>query len=186
MTTRHSTPLDAPTTAEAATPSPLHDPARLAEIAELELLSVDADPTLQAIAADAAASLGLPMACVSIVLDDAQLFVASRGLEGWLGEAAGTPVEWSFCATSVRTREAFVVEDATTHPDVRDNPLVAEDGVRCYAGMPLISSRGHVLGNFCVIGTEERSFTAGELAELRGFADRVIAHVEARRAKTTS
>lgn len=163
---------------------PLHDEARLAEIAELRLLGDDVDPILQDIAARAAAAVGLPVSLVSVVLDEALHVAGSHGIDGlWLGETRGHPVEWSFCATSVRTRDAFVVENAPQHPEHATNPLVTQDGVRCYAGVPLISSRGFVLGNLCVVGLEERTFIASEMAILRGLAAEAVARIEARRAK---
>jgi GAF domain-containing protein len=165
-----------------ATNDPLHDEARLAEIAELGLLGDDLDPFLQDVATRAAALVGLPVSLVSVVLDEALHVAGAHGIDGlWLGETRGHPVEWSFCATSVRTRKPFVVERATEHADHRDNPLVTQDGVRCYAGVPLVSTRGHVLGNVCVVGLEERTFTQAELDGLHALAREAVAHLERRR-----
>ena len=161
---------------------PIHDAARLEEIAELGLLSPEVDPILKDVATRAAAAMGLPVSLVSVVLDEALHVAASYGIDGmWLDEAGGHPVEWSFCATSVRTREPFVVESATAHPEHRSNPLVTQDGVRCYAGVPLISSRGFVLGNLCVVGMEARTFSESELASLRALAGEAVRRIEARR-----
>ena len=161
---------------------PLHDAARLQEIADLGLLSDDVDPILTDIATRAASQLGLPVSLVSVVLDEALHVAASHGIDGlWLGETRGHPVEWSFCATSVRTRDDFVVESATEHAEHRTNPLVTQDGVRCYAGVPLISSRGFVLGNLCVVGLEERTFSAAEMTTLRDLAAEAVRRIEGRR-----
>ena len=161
---------------------PLYDAARLQEIADLDLLSPEVDPILADVAALAAARLELPVSLISVVLDEALHVAGSHGIDGlWLGETRGHPVEWSFCATSVRTRDAVVVESATADPYHGTNPLVTQDGVRCYAGVPLISSRGHVLGNLCVVGLEERSFTAEEVEILRELAREAVRRVEERR-----
>ncbi|HEU0054936.1 MAG TPA: GAF domain-containing protein, partial [Longimicrobium sp.] len=147
------------------------------------LLSPDVDPILRDLAAEAAARLGLPVSLISVVLDEALHVAGFHGPAGlWLDETRGHPVEWSFCATSVRTRDAFVVEDAAAHPDHRANPLVTQDGVRCYAGVPLISSRGHVLGNLCVVGLEERAFAEADVALLRDLAAEAVRRIERRRA----
>ena len=160
---------------------PLRDAERLEEIASLGLLSPDVDPVLQDVAARAAGELGMPVSLVSVVLDEALHVAASHGIDGlWLAETRGHPVEWSFCATSVRTRDAFVVDSATTHPEHKVNPLVTQDGVRCYAGVPLISSRGFVLGNLCVVGLEERTFGEPELAILRRLAGEAVRRIEER------
>ncbi|WP_310570953.1 GAF domain-containing protein [Gemmatimonas sp.] len=169
------------------TADPLYAMERLQEIADLDLLSADVDPILQDVAARAATHLSLPVSLISVVLDDALHVAGSHGLDGlWLGETGGHPVEWSFCATSVRTREAYVVERATEDAYHRTNPLVVQDGVRCYAGVPLISSRGYVLGNLCVVGLEERTFTANEVAFLHEMAQTTVARIEERRGRASA
>jgi GAF domain-containing protein len=160
---------------------PIKNIDRLVEIAELGLDCPDVDPKLQELAKEAAESLNLPIGVVSIVLDEAQYFIAGHGIEGWAEEAAGTPVEWSFCRNVVRNAEEFVVENAVEHDLMKDSPLVLEEGLRCYAGIPLVTSKGHVVGSFCVKGSEAREFTEDELERLRGFADEAAELIEKRR-----
>jgi GAF domain-containing protein len=174
-------PPQEPGPSDASKPLSDDEPARLQEIADLDLLSWEEDPALDGFAREAAERFGVPVSLVSIVLDGAQDFAGSHGLRGWLDEVQGTPAEWSFCAFAVRARDVFVVEDATVHPLVKDNPLVRIDGIRSYAGAPLLSSRGHVLGTLCVIGAEPRRFTPEELDDLRALARRVVEHLETRR-----
>lgn len=161
---------------------PLYDAARLQEIADLGLLSDEIDPILEDVANRAAAALDLPVSLVSVVLDEALHVAAAHGIDGlWLGETRGHPVEWSFCARSVRTRRDYVVENAPEDPDHGSNPLVVRDGVRCYAGVPMISSGGHVLGNLCVVGLETRTFSDEEMRTLRTLADEAVERIETRR-----
>lgn len=115
------------------------------------------------------------------MLDQAQYFRGSHGLDGWMATTLGTPAEWSFCQHVVRNHEPFVVEDARHHPLMKDSPLVRIEGVRCYAGVPLVTFRGHVIGSFCVQGPDTRSFTKYDLAQLRRFAKEVITRIEQRR-----
>jgi GAF domain-containing protein len=165
----------------------LRDPARLAEIAALGLTPGQVDAILQQTVDEAAAALNLPTALVSIVMGEAQYFAAEHGLGGWMAEAHGTPVEWSFCANAVQSGEPFVVEDATTHPMVKDNPLVKFENLTCYAGIPLVTSNGHTLGTLCVIGYERRTFTEADLDKLRALAKKAIDRIEElRRANGTT
>jgi GAF domain-containing protein len=159
----------------------VRDPERLAEIAALGLTSAEVDGVLQETVEEAAAALRLPIGLVTIVLDEAQFFAAHHGLTGWMAQSRGTPVEWSFCANAVRSGEPFVVEDAKTHPLVKHMPIVPLDNVRCYAGIPLVTSTGHRLGTLCVIGHEPRTFTEEELDVLRGLAKKAVDRIEARR-----
>lgn len=159
----------------------LDDTARLREIADLRLHDSDVDDILSEVTAEAAAHFGLPVALVSIVLDQAQYFLGSHGLDGWMATTRGTPAEWSFCQHVVRTRAPFVVDDAQEHPVMQASPLVRMEGVRCYAGVPLVTSSGHVIGSFCVQGPEARSFTEHDLAQLHRYAKQVITRIEQRR-----
>lgn len=160
--------------------SNLHDEARLEEIARLDIASDEVDEILNDIAAEAAEEFDLPIGLVSIVLDQAQVFAGSHGLEGWIKESNGTPVEWSFCANSVESGNPLIVEDAEKNEMVKDNPLVTNDGIKCYAGVPLITSNGHNLGNFCVIGSEDRSFDEQEIERLKEYAAKAVERIEKR------
>lgn len=159
----------------------IRDAERLQEIAALDLLAPDLQPYLEELVDETARAMGLPMVIVTIVLDDAQHFAASRGLPAWMAETQGTPIEWSFCAHAVEGDAPFVVPEALSHPLVQDNPLVTLDGVRCYAGVPLRTARGFVVGTLCTLGTEDRTFSADEMDTLRRLADRVAERLEQRR-----
>jgi GAF domain-containing protein len=135
---------------------------RLAEIDRLDLFSATSRKKLDRAAHKAAARVGTPIGLVTVVLDGAQEFAGSHGLTGWVAHAGGTPVEWSFCATMVRTREPYLVPDAAADVIQRYNPMVAHDGLGSYAGVPLITSRGEVLGSCCVASDQPRHYTDTE------------------------
>lgn len=159
---------------------PIRSKERLDEIARLKLHEDVVDEILDEYAKKAAEEYNLPIGLVSIVLDEAQKFAAAHGVGGWIEKANGTPVEWSFCANSVKTNTPFVVENADEHEVVKENPLVTMDGIKCYAGVPLITSNNQVIGNFCVIGTESRSFSEQEIMRLKEYATLVVDRIEAR------
>lgn len=157
---------------------PVQDLDRLLEIAAYDLYSDDVRSLLDDIARRGAELFGLPLAAVTIVLEGAQYFAGSHGLGGWLRETAGTPIEWSFCANAVRRRDSYIVTDAATDELQHDNPLVTEDGIRCYAGAPLVAPNGQILGAFCVIGTDQREFSESERQALRDLAAEVMSELE--------
>lgn len=160
----------------------LHDQDRLREIDELGITSQGTDDVLQELAATAAREIGLGVGLVSVVLDDAQYFAAMHGVEGWICQARGTPIEWSFCKYTVDTHAPLVIEDARNDERVADNPLVTIEGFRCYAGIPLVTSRGHAIGTLCVLGNEPHTFTDDDLAKLKTLADQALERIEAGRA----
>lgn len=159
---------------------PPEEVARLQEIADLRLTAPETDEVLDRLTREAAETLGLPIALVSCVLDSVQYFPSSHGVEGWIAEARGTPKEWSFCQHAVSSKEAFIVEDAAKDERVKDSPLVSQDGIACYLGIPLVTSKGHAIGTLCVIGGEPRTFTQEERQGVEALAAQAIERIEAR------
>lgn len=162
-----------------AAPAALRDPARLAAIDALDLLSPRLADTLHDAIERTAARLGLPIALVSVVLPDAQHFAAAHGLPEWVADVGGTPIEWSFCRHAVESGTPFIVEDARGDARIGENPLVDLEDVRSYAGVPLVTPHGHTVGAVCVIGTVPRTFSDADVATLRACADVVMAAVQA-------
>jgi hypothetical protein len=77
----------------------------------------------------------------------------------------------SFCTHAVQQEGTFVVEDATLDPRFVDNPYVLQpNGVRFYAGQPLVAPGGHRVGTLCIADTRPRHFTAEQAALLRDLA----------------
>ncbi len=158
----------------------IHAAERLAEVARLGLATASDDEILRAAVRAAAQRLDAPTALVNVVYDDAVGVLSSHGLEGWMRDAGGVPVEWSFCRYPVAHAGVFAVGDLAREPALCANPLVARDGLGSYAGAPLVTSRGQSVGALCVIGPDPRTFTDDDLAALRAFADALARHLEAR------
>lgn len=162
-------------------PDPVHDPERLQEIFDLDLTQPFADHELREMLAQVAVDLDVETVLLTAVLDTAQHFTASYGLEGWLAEIRGTPIDWSFCIHAIRQDDVFVVPDAHEHPELSSNHLVRHDGLRCYAGAPVRTRNGHVIGTLCVIGSEQRSFSTAHIEKLQAWALQASDHLELRR-----
>ena len=157
---------------------PISDAERQFDIGELDLYSAGTRERLDAAARTAAERLGLPVGLVSIVLEGTHFNAGVHGLTGELAQERSLPVEWSLCATVVRRCEPYVVEDAAGDPAHRDNPLVGDGSIGSYAGVPLVSRRGHVLGAYCVMTDAPRRFTGEEVEQLRVLAADVVAELE--------
>ncbi|MEU4621482.1 GAF domain-containing protein [Actinoplanes sp. NPDC023801] len=121
-----------------------------------------------------------PFAVISVLLDGAQVFLAGHGpVPKWIGDAGGTPIEWAFCMPMLRSRAGWFVNDFTTEPDHRDNPLVTVEGIRSYIAAPLITGDGHVVGGLCGLDVRPRDFGPGQVAVLQDLADEAIRRIEA-------
>lgn len=154
-------------------------PERLADVARLGLDREEDRHYLHDIVERAALTLGTPFAVLDVLLDDAQVFLAATGpMPEWIREAGGTPLEWAFCLPLVRDRVARAVTDLAADPMFQDNPLVTVEGVRSYAGAPLISRNGHVLGGLCGLDVRPREFGPAQLDNLRELAGEAAGRIE--------
>ncbi|HEX9999629.1 MAG TPA: GAF domain-containing protein [Actinoplanes sp.] len=152
---------------------------RLADIVRLGLDREAERGYLQDIVSSVAVRLDTPFVIVDVLLNDAQILVADSGpVPDFIGEAGGTPLEWSFCLPLLAERAPRQVPDLTADPMFRDNPLVTLEGVRAYAGAPLLSHTGHVLGGLCGLDVRPRPFVPAELEFLREMAEEVVARLE--------
>lgn len=87
-----------------------------------------------------------PIAAVSLLDDQRQWFKAAVGLP-----VKQTDVSASFCRYALAQHEVFEVPDAHAHPVLMHSPLVTgEVGLRSYAGYPLVTPHGEVLGTLMV------------------------------------
>jgi len=126
--------------------------------------------------------LNVPIALVSLVDADRQWFKSRYGLE-----APETPRDISFCGHVVAEQEILVVPDAFEDDRFHDNPLVTGDPrVRFYAGFPLTTLDGHVLGTLCAIDHNARQMTDQQLDTLRILGRQAADQLELRRQLLTS
>jgi hypothetical protein len=158
----------------------LADPARLSLLARTGLMNGARDPALDRLARAARSVLDAPVALVSLVDHERQVFACALGLsEPWATQRA-TPLSHSFCRHAVVRRAPLVVQDARRHPDLQDNPAIQDLGVIAYLGIPLVTADDAVLGTLCVIDHEPRAWTRDQVALLSDLAYAAVAQLERR------
>ena len=142
----------------------LADPARLQAIDALGL--GPGEDTFDRASRLASRAVGTPVALVSIVHEDTQVFAGLHGLgEPW-ATTRQTPLSHSFCQHVVITDDALVVDHARRDGRVRDNLAIDDLGVAAYLGLPLYGPGEQVVGSFCVIDDRPRQWTAEDLQVL--------------------
>lgn len=155
------------------------DPERLAVLEQTGLLEDAADPTLDRLARLAAVVVGAPVSFVSLVGVDRQVMPGSAEPDG--GEVKrDMPLAESFCQYSVATGEPLVIPDTRRDPLVRGSGAVARGEILAYAGIPLSTDQGHVLGSLCVLDRRPREWEEGQLALLRDLAALVQLEIQHR------
>lgn len=154
---------------------------RLAKLASLRLVDEGPpDEALQRLVHETAQAFNVPIALLSLVLEDRQWFKAHVGLSGKLLEDRGTEREVALCAHVVEAEAAtpLVVPDAATHPVFSTNRLVREGVFRSYAGAPLITRQGTVLGTLCILDKKPLAISAEQVDALVTLARRVAGELE--------
>ncbi|BEL03038.1 hypothetical protein Q0Z83_012290 [Actinoplanes sichuanensis] len=151
----------------------LGDPARMRVLASIDFDNPELRRALDRISVRTAQRTGLPVSLVTLVLNTAQMTVGVSGLDNWVTEADGTPIEWSFCANAVISGHPYVIPDAV-HSEQAGNPLVTQDRIGSYAGVP-VTLGGQIVGAHCIIGPTAHLFTTLQLAELEQAANEIAA-----------
>ncbi|MBA3338419.1 MAG: PAS domain S-box protein [Geodermatophilaceae bacterium] len=148
---------------------------RLHALAASELFGVVGIEALDELVALAARLVGTPVAAVNLIGENRQWTVAGVGLP--TGDAAR---DASLCTFAIAEDDATVIEDLREDARFAGHPRVA-DGLRFYAGFPLLSREGLAVGAFCVADVRPRVLTDDQLLSLRAVACAAAAQIDARR-----
>jgi PAS domain S-box-containing protein len=160
--------------------SVIGDEGRLDALRRLELLDSSAEPAFDRLTRLAARILKAPVTLISFVDDRRQLFKGAFGLSGPWATLRETPLSHSFCQYVVASGTPLIIDDARTHPLVRNNLAIRDLNAIAYAGIPLITHEGYTLGSFCAIDSTPRVWTDDEVAILSDLAAAVMTEIELR------
>ena len=146
---------------------------RLQTLHGLDVLDTAPDPVLDEIVRVAALAAGVPTALVSLVDENRQWFKARCDFD-----LQQTRRDVSFCTYVVDADSELHVHDATRDPRFAGSPLVTDaPRIRSYAGFPLRTADGEVLGSLCVIGYRPGTLDDAQRQMLRILASQVAARL---------
>jgi PAS domain S-box-containing protein len=157
----------------------LLDPGRLATLRQSNLLDTPAEEAFDRLVRQAAGVLEVPVALVSLIDKDRQLFKASVGLPAPRASARQMALSHSLCQHLLVTRQPLVIPDTRRDRLARDNEFLLAHGLAAYLAIPLIVS-GHVLGSLCVADRQPRDWTADQVATLTDLAGPVLTQLQQR------
>jgi two-component system, sensor histidine kinase and response regulator len=158
-------------------PLPSNEAARLEALRRYNILDTEPEPAFDDITLLASQVCCTEIATITLVDQNRQ----------WIKSKVGTtekesPRETAFCAYGILTPEVLVVEDALADERFAQYPTVTGGTkIRFYAGAPLITPDGLVLGMLCVIGSEARTLNQEQSAGLLALSRQVVAQLELRR-----
>jgi EAL domain-containing protein (putative c-di-GMP-specific phosphodiesterase class I)/GGDEF domain-containing protein len=146
--------------------------ARLYALHQLKLLDTPPSEGFDRITRMAAQIFDLPIAAISLTDSDRQWFKSRVGVDH-----QSIPRENAPCAQVAESNTTLVIPDLALDACYAGS-LLAEQGVRFYAGVPLVTPSGHGLGALCVLGTEPRAVSEQEMRALTDLAAMVMSQIE--------
>ena len=165
----------------APTVNRLDDFSRLTALYRLMLLDSPPEVAFDRITHLLSKLLDAPVALMTLLDVNRQFFKSQIGLEEPWASARQTPLSHSFCQYVVMTGQPLIVTDARTDPLLATNRAIEDLNVIAYAGVPLCTEQGQVLGSLCVIDSVPRFWQNDELSILNDLAAMLMTEIELRR-----
>ncbi len=150
---------------------------RLAALQRYHILDTPAEAAFDDLTQLAAQLCNTPIAAVCLLDEKRVWFKARTGIQ-----IAEVPREASFAVHAVQQAGTLVVRDTLADDRFREHPLVKDSPpVRFYAGQPLITPEGDVVGTLCVMDRVTRGLTGQQALALQRLSRQVLTQLEVRR-----
>lgn len=159
-----------------AYPVPANESDRVAAVEAYCPVVDDASAALDRLTDVAAAHFDTSLTFVTFMLEHEQVMLEQVG-EG----PTMLPREDTVCTYALMEDGVVVIEDLAADPLFDNNDALAEAGLRSYAGTKLVSPGGHVVGTFCVMDDEPRSFSDADRSVLAKLGEEAMDQLELRR-----
>ena len=164
-------------------PKPKNEESRLKDIKDLKIIeeNIDKSKRFSSFPRLAAALTECDKAAINIVDDSVQHCKVNYGMdvvENMMMKEI--PRELSICAHVLNNAsKPLVINDLTKdsrtkHVFELDNPIINKSFPKFYAGSPIITSNGYILGSFCVFNSEPKLLDNSKIEGLRMLADQFI------------
>jgi signal transduction histidine kinase/CheY-like chemotaxis protein len=158
-------------------PPTVDEAARLKSLYDYDILDTKAEKIFDDITQLVAQICNMPISLISLVDSERQWCKSKIGLA-----PQQTSKDIAFCTHAIHQKKVFEVEDTLHDERFFDNPLVTSTpNIRFYAGTPLVSPDGHVIGTLCVIDNKPNKLTQDQRQALEVLGRSVISQMELRK-----
>lgn len=151
---------------------------RLEDLNSYKILDTSPEEELDELAEIAALICDTPIALITLIDKERQWFKANKGLG-----VPETPREDSFCQHALhKPKEILVVNDSLEDDRFKKSPLVVgQPNIRFYAGAPLETPDGNVLGTLCVIDDKPKTISKNQEEALRKLSKKAMDYLNIRK-----
>lgn len=151
--------------------------ARLEALRQYQILDTEPEAAYDNLAKLAAFICGTPIALVNFIDENRQWFKAKLGID-----VPEMPRSVGLSYLCHEQRAVVVIPDTLIDAQLAQNPVVTGyPYVRFYAGVPLITPTGYVLGTLCVIDQQPRELSEKQIEALVALSRLVLEQLELRR-----
>jgi len=157
-------------------PLPENEDSRLESLRSFRILGTSCEQEFDDIAQLAAIICDAPVAVIAFIDEQSVWFKAKIGLE--LDEI---PRDDSFCTHAILQSDVLIFPDPISDERFMSGFLVKQNGIRFYAGIPLITVDNHAIGTLAVMDRVPHLTTAEQIDSLQILARRIVAELETRR-----
>lgn len=159
-------------------PLPLDEETRLEALHRYHVLDTDDEEVYDNITRLATHICGVPISAVTLIDEDRQWFKSRVGLD-----ERETSRDVSFCAHAILEPNIMSIHDMREDVRFADNPyVVSGPQIRFYAGAPLVTLEGNVLGALCVMDQKPRALLPEQIEALQALSRHVMCQMEMRHA----
>ena len=148
---------------------------RIAALKRLNVLNTPPEVRFDKITRLVSRVLETPSAAISLIDENRQWFKSAHGIP-----VPEMPRELSFCTYTIHSTEPMVIPDARLDSRFRDHPGVIGGQVVSYAGVPLGTPDGYMVGSLCVFDIEKRDFAPAQIDLLGDFAEIAMEQLQLR------
>ena len=159
-------------------PLPEGETSRLESLTDLRILDTSPEPVFDDLARLAALICDTPIAVIDFVDEQRAWLKAKIGLE-----LDAIPRVQSFSAHAILQSDALIVPDPLSDERFTNSFLVTEVGIRFYAGIPLVSAKGHAVGTLAAMDRILHLLTEEQIDSLKILARRIVHELELRRTR---
>ncbi|WP_114937258.1 GAF domain-containing sensor histidine kinase [Mucilaginibacter endophyticus] len=146
---------------------PDNDAERVAALDRYQIFNSHREKAFDSICELACELFSCPISHISFLNSDTEFIKAEVGLNGiqYVSRNEG------FCAVAILQPDLLLVEDTHQHELFVNHPYVTDKlRIRFYAGAPIITPDGYIIGTLCLIDTEPRSISEKEKKLLKKLA----------------
>jgi PAS domain S-box-containing protein len=150
--------------------------ARLEALRRYRILDTDPEEAFDDLAHLAAHVCGTPIALINLLDENRQWFKSKVGLE-----VSELPLDVGWYPL-IEQHDILIIPDTLADKKFATNPVViACPSARFYAGAPLITPEGQIIGTICVVDYVPRNLSPEQVEALKALSRQVISQLELRR-----